>query len=66
MTLQRVSVHPDFQRHGIASAMVRAAEDFAAELGFTRVELFARAELDEIIQFWGTAASPSTGMRHTG
>jgi tRNA threonylcarbamoyladenosine biosynthesis protein TsaE len=49
---QRVSVHPDFQRHGIASAMVAAAEDFAAELGYRRVELFAREELAELIAFW--------------
>ena len=48
----RVSVHPSFQRHGIASAMVEAAQDYAAELGFRRVELFARAELAELIAFW--------------
>src|SRR6478609_3726629 len=42
-TFQRVSVHPDFQRHGVASAMVEAALGYAAELGFRRVELFARA-----------------------
>lgn len=51
-TFQRVSVHPAFQRHGIASAMVAAAQDFAAELGFERVELFARAEFDQLIGFW--------------
>lgn len=51
-TFQRVSVHPSFQRHGIASAMVAAAQDFAAELGFTRVELFARAEFAQLIGFW--------------
>lgn len=51
-TFQRVSVHPDFQRHGIASAMVEAALDHAAELGFTEVELFARSELAELITFW--------------
>ena len=48
----RVSVHPQFQRHGIASAMVDAALDYAAELGFTQVELFAREEFDELIAFW--------------
>ena len=51
-SFQRVCVHPAFQRHGIASAMVTAAEDYAAELGFRRVELFARTELAELIAFW--------------
>ena len=51
-TFQRVSVHPDFQRHGVASAMVVAAQDHAAELGFRRVELFARAEFAELIAYW--------------
>lgn len=51
-TFQRVSVHPDFQRHGVASAMVVAAQDLAAELGFTRVELFARQEFAELIAYW--------------
>ncbi len=51
-TFQRVSVHPDFQRHGVASAMVAAAQEYAAELGFDRVELFAREEFADLIQFW--------------
>lgn len=51
-TFQRVSVHPNFQRHGIASAMVTAAEELAATLGYRRVELFARAEFAELIAFW--------------
>ena len=51
-TLSRVSVHPDYQRHGIASDMVRAAEDLAAMHGMRRVELFAREELAELIAFW--------------
>ena len=52
VSFARVSVHPDFQRHGIASAMVAAAQDYAAELGNTHVELFARAELPELVAFW--------------
>ena len=51
-TFTRVSVHPDFQRHGIASTMVAAAQDYAAELGYVRVELFAREEFAELITFW--------------
>jgi tRNA threonylcarbamoyladenosine biosynthesis protein TsaE len=47
-----VSVHPDFQRHGIASAMVVAAEDLAAKQGYQKVELLAREELAELIAFW--------------
>lgn len=51
-TFARVSVHPDFQRHGIASVLVRLAQDHAAELGFSAVELFAREEFGELITFW--------------
>lgn len=51
-TFTRVSVHPDFQRHGIASTMVSLAQDYAAELGYTDVELLAREELGELITFW--------------
>jgi tRNA threonylcarbamoyladenosine biosynthesis protein TsaE len=51
-TFQRVSVHPDFQRHGVASAMVAAAQDYAAILGFEQVELFARGEFEDLIRFW--------------
>jgi tRNA threonylcarbamoyladenosine biosynthesis protein TsaE len=51
-SFQRVSVHPDFQRHGIASAMVTAAEELAATMGHQRVELFARSEFAELIAFW--------------
>jgi tRNA threonylcarbamoyladenosine biosynthesis protein TsaE len=51
-TFSRVSVHPDFQRHGIASAMVLAAESLAARQGYQRVELLAREELAELVAFW--------------
>ena len=51
-TFTRVSVHPDFQRHGIASAMVVEAESLAARAGYRTVELFAREELAELVEFW--------------
>ena len=51
-TFTRVSVHPDLQRHGIASAMVAAAEELAAIQGFQQVELFTRAEFPEFLAFW--------------
>jgi tRNA threonylcarbamoyladenosine biosynthesis protein TsaE len=48
----RVSVHPELQRHGIASMMVTAAEELAAIQGFKQVELFSRSEFPEYIAFW--------------
>jgi tRNA threonylcarbamoyladenosine biosynthesis protein TsaE len=51
-TFSRVSVHPDLQRHGIASAMVTAAEELAAIQGFQQVELLTRAEFPEFLAFW--------------
>ena len=51
-TFTRVSVHPDFQRHGIASAMVAEAESLAARSGYRTVELLAREELAELVDFW--------------
>ncbi|SDT25283.1 tRNA threonylcarbamoyladenosine biosynthesis protein TsaE [Friedmanniella luteola] len=51
-SFQRVSVHPDFQRHGIASALVHVAEELAARAGHRRVELFARSEFGQLITFW--------------
>jgi tRNA threonylcarbamoyladenosine biosynthesis protein TsaE len=51
-TFSRVSVHPDLQRHGIASAMVTAAEELAAIRGLQRVEVFIRAEFPEFLAFW--------------
>jgi tRNA threonylcarbamoyladenosine biosynthesis protein TsaE len=48
----RVSVHPELQRHGIASTMVTAAEELAAIQGFKRVELLSRSEFPAFIAFW--------------
>lgn len=52
VTLRRVSVRPRHSRHGIAGIMVRAALDFAADLGATRAELVARAEFPELVNWW--------------
>ena len=50
--LRRVSVDPDHQGHGVASAMVGCAEELAEELGMDGLTLTARIELPETVEFW--------------
>ena len=59
--LQRVSVHPRFQRHGVASAMVAVIEPLAVELGFRRIELVARREITGLVRFWQHRGFEVTG-----
>jgi tRNA threonylcarbamoyladenosine biosynthesis protein TsaE len=50
--LRRVSVDPDHQGHGVASAMVGCAEEAAEERGLDAVSLTARVELPDTVEFW--------------
>jgi len=50
--LRRVSVHPDLQDRGVASAMVGVAEDTAEDRGKDGVWLHVREELPATAQFW--------------
>ena len=50
--LRRVSVDPDLQARGVASAMVGVAEDTAEERGKDGIWLHVREELPDTIQFW--------------
>ena len=50
--LSRVSVDPDLQARGVASAMVGVAEDTAEERGKDGIWLDVREELPETVQFW--------------
>ena len=50
--LRRVSVDPDLQARGVASAMVGVAEDTAEERGKDGIWLRVREELPATVQFW--------------
>ena len=50
--LRRVSVLPQWQGRGVATAMVGVAEDVARERGLAGVRLVARRELAATVQFW--------------
>ena len=50
--LRRVSVDPDLQSRGVASAMVGVAEDTAEERGKDGIWLRVREELPDTVQFW--------------
>lgn len=49
---RRVSVDPDHQDRGVASAMVGVAEDTAEERGHDGIWLDVREELPDNIEFW--------------
>lgn len=50
--LQRVSVHPEFQGHGVAAAMIGSVHALAADLGYRRTELFVRHEFPRLRAWW--------------
>ncbi|GAA1563306.1 hypothetical protein GCM10009804_19960 [Kribbella hippodromi] len=52
LNLRRVSVDPRFQSRGVASALVGCAEEVAVRRGLARVNLIARVELPDTVEFW--------------
>jgi tRNA threonylcarbamoyladenosine biosynthesis protein TsaE len=50
--LRRVSVDPGHQEHGIASAIVGVAEEFARQQGADGLWLWVREELPDTVRFW--------------
>ncbi|TDT34230.1 tRNA threonylcarbamoyladenosine biosynthesis protein TsaE [Naumannella halotolerans] len=52
VVLTRVSVHPQFQGHGLASEMVAGAQGLAARAGFRSARLFVRSEFPELARWW--------------
>ncbi|WP_286689809.1 GNAT family N-acetyltransferase, partial [Aeromicrobium sp. REDSEA-S38_B2] len=50
--LRRVSVDPEIQARGVASAMVGVAEDTAEERGKDGIWLHVREELPDTVRFW--------------
>lgn len=50
--LRRVSVDPEHQAHGVASAMVGVAEGVADTRGANGVWLWVREELPDTVRFW--------------
>ncbi|MFD3403125.1 tRNA (adenosine(37)-N6)-threonylcarbamoyltransferase complex ATPase subunit type 1 TsaE [Kribbella sp. NPDC058693] len=52
LNLRRVSVDPRSQARGVASAMVGCAEQVAVRRGLSRVNLIARVELPDTVEFW--------------
>ncbi len=65
--LRRLSVVPHRQSHGVASALVDAAEEVAAVRGYDDIRVAVRAALPETMGFWrrrGYAELDATGGSH--
>lgn len=50
--LARVSVRPQFQRHGLATIMIGAVLELLAERGVAEVDLLARREFPQVGAWW--------------
>lgn len=50
--LARVSVRPQFQRHGLATIMIGAVLELLAERGVGQVDLLARREFPQVGAWW--------------
>ena len=59
--LGRVSVHPDFQRLGVATFMVRALLEVMAARGVAMVTLLARKDYPHLRDFWQSHGFTVTG-----
>lgn len=59
--LERVCVHPEAQRHGIASSMVLVTLDLLALEGAREAALFVRQEFPEIRRWWERHGFVRTG-----
>lgn len=57
----RVSVHPGFQRFGIATTLVAALLEALAAAGISRVTLLARKEFPELERWWGRRGFRAVG-----
>lgn len=70
MKLRQMAVEPAFQKHGIGSALVRFAEDWARASGIATVVLDARADVTAFYEKLGysTLGEPfvSVGIAHRG
>lgn len=63
--LHRVSVVPGQRQHGVAAHLVRGAALIGIELGASRVELVARVEFPELINWWrGHGFAPDREVPH--
>ncbi|GAA1752792.1 tRNA (adenosine(37)-N6)-threonylcarbamoyltransferase complex ATPase subunit type 1 TsaE [Aeromicrobium alkaliterrae] len=63
--LRRVSVDPEIQSRGVASAMVGVAEDTAEERGKDGIWLHVRSELPDTVRFWERRKYVNTGRGGT-
>jgi len=53
--VQKVAVHPQFQRQGIASVLIKTAEDALAAVGCPKLNLQTRADNAAAIEFYKEA-----------
>ena len=62
LTINRLIVHPNWRKHGVADGLLAFAEEYAKEQGFTSLRLDAYSDNQEIISLFNNYNYQKTGQ----
>jgi GNAT superfamily N-acetyltransferase len=62
LTINRLVVHPNWRKHGITDMLLKFAEEYAKEQGYTSLRLDVYSENEEVISIYNNFQFKQTGQ----